>query len=127
MPDDPTIPDEAIVWRYVPSVQIVDGDDGEGLRPSTGAFNDSSDGDPMSAILATEGREPATAIPQSCAGAGVVAFTAAFLRSLGLDLERAPEPDEPNHIVVRGAKTKSLKKKLKQGARWVVQGNRSTE
>jgi hypothetical protein len=127
MPDDPTIPDDAIVWRFVSPHQIVAGADGEGVQPSTGAFDDSSDGDPMSAVLASQGRDPASVIPKTCPGAGVVAFTARGLRSLGLELERAPEADEPDHIVVRGNKTKSVKKALKREARWVVAGKRTVE
>ncbi len=127
MPDDATIPDDAIVWRFVSPHQIVTGKDGEGVQPSTGAFDDSSDGDPMSAVLASEGRDAASIVPTTCPGAGVVAFTAGYLRSLGLELERAPEPDEPDHIVVRGKKTKSVTKALKRAADWVVQGKRPLE
>jgi hypothetical protein len=37
-------------------------------------------------------------------------------------LERAPEPDEPNHILVRGRKTKGVKKALVRAATWIVGG-----
>ena len=89
MADDPTIPDDAIIWRYVVPQWIVRGKDGEGSLPSPGAFEDSSDGDPMSAILASKDRDPATAVPKASPDAGVVAFTAGFLRGLGLESERA--------------------------------------
>ena len=127
MPDDPSIPDDAVVWRQIVPLQIVTGEDGVGALPSTGAFDDSSDGDPMSAILASKGRDPKSAVPKRYPDAGVVAFTAKFLRSLGLELERAPEPDEPDHILVRGKKTGSVKKKLKKSAEWVVVGKKQTE
>jgi len=122
MPDDSTIPDDAVVWRYVIPQWIVPGDDGNGFRPSTAAFDDSSDGDPMSAILATPGRDPRTAVPATCPDAGVVAFSAGFLREVGMELEREPEPTERDHIVVRGAKTRSVRKKLARGCHWVVEG-----
>jgi hypothetical protein len=126
MPDDPTIPDDATIWRYVVPQWVVIGDDGVGVRPSSGAFDDSSDG-PMSAILATEGRDPASAIPATCPGAGMVAFTAGALRALGMTLERAPEPDEPHHILVVGKKTKGVKNAMKKGSAWVVPGRRPIE
>ncbi len=127
MRDDPTIRGDAVIWRYVVPQWIVTGKDGQGVLPSTGAFNDSSDGSSMSAILASPGRDPATAIPKGCPAAGVVAFTARFLRELGLQLERDPQPDEPDHILVHGNKTKALQKKLKNGATWVHHGKRGSD
>jgi hypothetical protein len=127
MADDPTIPDDAVIWRYVVPQWIVPGKDGQRSLPSTGAFEDSSDGDPMSAILASKDRDPATAVPKTSPDAGVVAFTAGFLRGLGLELERAPEPEEPDHILVRGNKTKSLRNALKNNARWVHEGKKSAD
>jgi hypothetical protein len=127
MPDDPTIPDAAIVWRYVVGTWVVAGKDGQGSRPSSGAFEDSSD-DPMSAVLASPNRDPATAMPERHrgTGAGVVLFEARFLRSLGLQLERDPQPDEPDHILVRGNKTRSLRRKLAENAKWALEGKRSS-
>jgi hypothetical protein len=124
MADDPTIPDDAIIWRCVVPQWVVPGRDGEGVRPSTGAFDDSSDADPMSAVLASGERDPKSVIPTTRPNASVVAFTAKALRDLGLELERAPEPDEPHHILVRGPKTKAVKKALSRSARWVVEGER---
>lgn len=126
MPDDPTIPDEADVWRLVLPLWMVPGDNGVGVRPSTAAFDDSSDGDPMSAILARSGRDPRDVVPATSPDAGVVAFSARFLRDAGMELERAPVRAEPDHILVRGRKTKSVRKKLVRGCRWVVEGKRAS-
>ncbi len=82
MPDDPTIPDEADVWRLVLPLWMVPGDNGVGVRPSTAAFDDSSDGDPMSAILARSGRDPRDVVPATSPDAGVVAFWLDFFAML---------------------------------------------
>jgi len=127
MPDDPTISDTAIIWRYVSPQQTVLGKDGEGVLPSTGAFDDSSDGDPNVRDPCVRGTGSDVGGAEDVPGSGGRSLHGGVSSQPRHGLERVPEPDEPDHVVVRGNKTKKVKKALKAAARWVVLGTRPVE
>ena len=53
-------------------------------------------------------------------GYGVVAISVGDIRSLELEVIFDPLPDEPGHVLVPGKKTGSIKRSLRDAARWVV-------
>lgn len=109
MPDDPRIPDAAVIWRRISPAQIVP--DGDGERISSAAFSDSSDS-PMSATLEA-GRTYREALADY-QGFGLAELTVRQVRSLGeaYDVVRDPQPDDPHHVLVKGKKTTGVRKKL---------------
>lgn len=123
MPDDPSIPDETLVYRRVtPQWYPVDPATGE-RRLTTAAFSDLH-GAMSVAIgvdLAAERRDPVEVV-ENHPGYGLVALPVNELRRLGLGVVRSPIEGELCHGDVHGNKTKSTKKKLRDLAeqRWVL-------
>lgn len=121
--DDPTIPDEAELWRRIHPKQW-DRDENLGrVRPVSGAFDDPSDGSPMSVDLAEVhiqmGHGPEAALA-SHEGFALAAITAGLARECGLGVARQPLPENPAHAVVFGKKTPKTRRRLAKEARWVV-------
>lgn len=117
--DDPTIPDEAELWRRVPPGYIVYDPHAGRRRPSSMAFYDHQSGSPMSVVLAAEARG-LEAVLAGHAGYALVAITVGLVRACGQGVARDPLPNEPAHAVVFGRKTAAVRKRLVRGSRWVV-------
>ena len=121
--DDPTIPDQAELWRRIPPWHFVRDENLGRVRPSSAAFDNHPNGSPMSILLAEEvtaaGRGPDTALSGHERFA-LASITAGLARDCGQGIAREPLPDEPAHGVVFGEKTKRTKKRLATGAQWVV-------
>jgi hypothetical protein len=121
--DDPTILDEAELWRRIPPWHFVKDENRGQVRPSKAAFDNHPDGSPMSVVLAemvTEsGRGPAAVLTRH-EGFALAAITAGLVRTCEQGVTREPLSDEPAHAVVFGRKTDSIKKKLARGSRWIV-------
>jgi hypothetical protein len=118
--DDPTISDDAELWRRVPPDFYIHDERLGHRRPSSGAFDNHRDGSPMSAVLAAESRG-VEAVLAGHEGYGLVAITAGLARACGQGVVRAPLPDEPAHAHVVGPKTNSVKKRLAREARSIVE------
>ena len=118
-PDDLTVPNDAVLWRRIPPRHLVDDQNQGGVRPSSAAFEDSPDGSPMSAALAS-GCGGAQDVLTGHEGFGLVAFSAGFIREQGLRIVRDPQPEEPWHVLIVGNKTRGLRKQLTRNATWVV-------
>ena len=121
--DDPTILNDADLWRRIHPDHIVPDNSLEDVRISSAAFKDHPDGSPMSVLLADvvseTGREPADAL----AGYGdyaMAAFTAGLARECAQGVARQPFDDEPAHAVVFGDKPRRVRKELSSGSRWVI-------
>ena len=123
--DDPAIPDEAFVVRYIASGQFVpDRAAGAGRRLSKGAFSASSkDRDPyqgMSADLLqpmiADGLPPTG--QRKPIHEAVVRLQVGKLRSLGLWVGKDPKEHNPYHVCVWGV-TPHLRKKILDLAEWV--------
>ncbi len=122
--DDPEIPDDADVVRYVPSEGLAPDGHG-GRRLSTGAFSPSSrDRDPYRGMsvdllapmlkdgLPMSGRKTSD-------HEGVVKLKVGALRSLGLEIGKDPVPgSNPYHCAVWGV-NKSNRKNICKLAEWI--------
>jgi hypothetical protein len=51
--DDPTIPDDESLWRRIPKEHLIPDENVAGIRISSAAFANDSDGQVMSAMLAS--------------------------------------------------------------------------
>jgi len=118
--DDPTVADDDSVLRRVPTGQYVeDPKTRTGLRPSSGAFDNSSDGSPLSASLASQCQYPNVLI-RGYQGAGLVSVSVRLLRQLGQGIVRDPTEADPAHVLVFGSKPRSFGSKVAKAAEWVV-------
>ena len=117
--DDPTIPDDAELWRRIPPWHFVPDENLGQIRPSSAAFEDHPDGSPMSVLLAAEAGDPQHALAGHQEFA-LASITAALVRGLGLGVAKDPLPDEPAHAVVFGKKNKRVSRRLAIGSRWIV-------
>src|SRR5438445_395262 len=100
-PDDPSIPDEMLLWRRIDRAHLDEND--VPRRISFRAFQDSSDGTPMSVTLGLPERDPfsvLTKYPEQ----GLVEFTARHVRELGFRVARAPVAADPHQVYVAGPK-----------------------
>lgn len=121
--DDPTISDDTQLLRRIPHWHFIEDKNLGQIRPSSAAFDNHLNGSPMSVILADvltqTGRTP-EAILAGHEGFALAAITAGRARECGQGVAREPLPDEPAHAVVFGEKSKRVRRKLAEEARWVV-------
>lgn len=117
-PDDLSIPADAVLWRRVPVQHFVQEADGT-IRPSSAAFDDDPDGDPMSTVLARPDRDPFPVLLGNDAWA-LAGVSVALVRELGWGVERRPTLEEPDHVVVIGNKTHSKRKRVARACSWVI-------
>lgn len=124
--DDLTIGDEEPLWRRVPPIadtQVIFDPNLGRWRPSSAAFNDSSDGTPMSVTLGGDATH-AGVTPESYltnfSGFCLVTLSAGFVREIGQAVSRFPTKQDPHHAFVAGNKSGSVKNKMAKSATWVV-------
>ena len=118
--DDPTILNDDPLWRRIPDSHWVYDENVGRARPSSDAFRDDPDGEPMSVFL---GRETANvaAILVGHDNYKVAFVSAGFARQLKQIISRDPSDDFSSHAVVVGDKRKSGRdKKFAKAAVWVV-------
>lgn len=117
--DDQTVLGEAVIWRRVPPWHVIFDPKVGGCRPTKSAFDDSDGTSPMSACLAGQ----ATSLDQLLAGLSefaVVALSMAVVRSKNLGIVRDPRENEPDHVLIFGKKTDSVRRSLARECRWVI-------
>jgi hypothetical protein len=117
--DDPSIPSTALLWRRVPPWHYKFDGNVNDYRPSTAAFEDDMDGNPMSAYLADECADPNKAL-EDHEGFGLVSFPVQLARERGLMVVRKETPGPRGHVLVVGKKTDGIRKNLKRRCEWVV-------
>jgi hypothetical protein len=117
--DDPTIPDETILWRRIPPLHRVRDETRGGRQVSSAAFDDNKQS-PMSVVIARPGRDP-NIVLAGFADFALAGLLAGDARACGQVLQRVPEPDEPDHAHVVGPKKKRDRQRLRDRAFWVVQ------
>jgi hypothetical protein len=117
--DDPTIEDDAPLWRRVPPHHFVLDEQSGSVRPSSAAFEDHPDGSPMSVLLGAESAGPDSVLAGHPDFA-LASITAGLARECGQLVVRDPLPMEPAHALVIGRKTKGVRKRMAVAASWVV-------
>ena len=118
--DDPTILNDADLWRRIfPGWWLRDKGSGA-YRLSSAAFDDSPDKTPMSVTIATEAPGYHILL-DGHVGYGLLAITAGLARQNRQILVRDPRPENPAHAHVVGKKTGSVKDALRVGARILVE------
>jgi hypothetical protein len=122
--DDPSIADEAHLWRRVPPRHFIFDANLGRFRPSKASFYDDEDGSPMSVVLAdlvlASGRGPLH-ILTGHEGFALASITAGLARSKKQGVARDPQPDESAHALVFGKKTASVSRALAKGSVWVTE------
>jgi hypothetical protein len=108
---------ETVVWRRIPPRHFPKKPGVE--RPDSPAFDDDSDVEPMSVVIAREGRDPFEVLVGHD-GFGLVEFTIAELEAAGQDVVRDPLTEELDHALVVGSKTLATRRHLAKTCRWVV-------
>jgi len=117
--DDPTIEDDAELWRRLNPEWVIWDENMGCHRPSTAAFDNSRDGSPTSFYLAeivrqTDRDEDAVLAPFP--GYSLASVSAGEARDCHQGVTRDPLPEEPAHALMFGPKTKSTKRCLAQKA-----------
>jgi len=126
-PDDPSIADESELLRRIPPQHFFRDDNSGLVRPSSAAFEDDDDSDPMSVYLATvlaAERRQATSVLAGHEGYALASITAGLAREKNQTVHPDPLTEETSHAVVCGDKRsgnkKSAKKAFAMNAKWVV-------
>jgi hypothetical protein len=121
--DDPTIHNDAELWRRIHPAWIVPDENAGRMRVSSAAFDDSRDGSPLSVLLAdvvAQTHRGPEEVLSRFEGYALAAIRAGTARSFGQGVARTPEPDEPAHASVFGPKTGKNKRGMAKAATWVV-------
>ena len=121
--DDPTIPDEALLWRRIPPLSTwwqknpVDGE----YYLTSAAFDDPNDETPMSVAIASLVPGGPQTFLTGFPGNGIAQFTAGYARhTCGFAVARDPVEGEPWHAHVIGKKKARLRKLLRDGCDVIV-------
>jgi len=115
-PNDPSIPNDADLWRRIPPAQMTEDDQvPSGRRPSTANFDDPE----LSVVIAAECTGGLETLLQGLPTFGVASFTAGDVRRLGLGVVRVQDESLPGHAHVTGHKTKSTRNRLARSCRMV--------
>jgi hypothetical protein len=120
--DRDSIPNEAVLWRWVGPDWWRKTDDGS-FEVSSGAFQDRKESGAASFFLAEEvlrsGRRPEDLV-HGRSRFGLVELSVAAVRDCGLGVCRDPTPDEPAHVLVFGKKSGAVKNHLKRSCTWLI-------
>jgi hypothetical protein len=111
---------DAVFWRRVRPDWIIPDENLGRRRPSSAAFDDDRDGDPMSMYQANAGNAVEDVL-QGFDGYGLVSLTGAQLKALGYAVFSRPEQGFPSHVEVSGKKTKGAKSNMAKNALWVFE------
>lgn len=123
-PDEPSIQNETTLLRRIPERHVYYDDNLQRFRPSSAAFEDDGDRDPMSVylsnVLVSEGRDPATVL-RGHSGYSLASITAGLAREHKQTVHPDPLRNETAHAVVCGVKKKAVKRMFAVNASWVVE------
>lgn len=124
--DDPTVDDDVLLLRRIPvNPACVVRDENLGCyRPSSAAFENHSNGTPMSVVLSDTldalGREHESALGEYVENFSLASFKASTARACDQGISREPTDEEPAHGEVFGEKPKSVRRKIAKSAEWIV-------
>jgi len=106
---------ETVLWRRIPPWHFPR--EGETL-PNSSAFDDDEDGS-MSVVIAVPGRSPLD-ILEGHDGFGLVRLLVSDLEDADQRLVPDPLPEEEDHALVVGEKTKPRRRRMKKACIWIV-------
>jgi hypothetical protein len=117
--DDPTIADDDVLFRRIPLMWLVPGDEGR-KRVSSAAYKHFELSVLIEALMRAAGRRPDDALPDSPL-ACLVSITAglARLHNQKVVTDNAPPQDSAHGLVV-GKKTGAVAKTLARESKWVI-------
>jgi hypothetical protein len=122
-PDDPAVSDTSELLRRIPSWHFFYDQNLGRVRPSSAAFEDDPDGDPMSVyqrqIIESEGGSAAR-VMAGHEGYALASLTAGQLRSKDQTVHPDPLPAESSHTKICGRKSKPVCRRLAAEAVWVI-------
>ena len=122
-PDDPAIGDEVGLLRRIPPMHFYYDKRLGRYRPSSAAFEDDSDGYPMSVYridVITSELGTVERVMVGHIGFGLVALEAGLFRSRQKTISPAPLPEESSHAKVCGKKTASRRRWFAKQASWMI-------
>lgn len=120
--NDETIADTDQLLRRVPGNWWVDDENLGRRRPTSAAFDDKEMSVALESSLRGRGEQP-MAVLRGHEGFGLVAITAGLARQLGQAVARDPLPNDPDHAIVYGKKTKSVQKRLSRECLCILDPN----
>jgi hypothetical protein len=126
-PDDPSVPNDTSLFRRIPPWHHVFDENLNRWRPSSAAFQDDGDADPMSvylsSVLTAEQRDPSTVLAGHV-GYSLASISAGLARSKDQTVHPDPLPAESSHAVVCGEKGTNRKNAPRKAfalqAVWIV-------
>lgn len=117
--DDFSVPSETRLLRRIPPRRISPKGDGS-FRPNSDCFaNDPNDGTGMSVDIWVEGLDPLLCI-QGHEGFGLVWFSVADIRRLGMGVCQEPLEENERHALIQGKKTHGRKRAIAHASSWVA-------
>jgi len=123
-PDDRTTSDGVELLRRIPPRHFHFDENLGRLRPSSAAFEDDPDGDPMSVyrrdVIESEAGDVRRVVIGH-QGYAVVSLTAGQVRSKRQTVFPDPLPEESSHAKVCGPKTKATRRWFSQQDEWAIQ------
>lgn len=115
--NDPSIPDDEILWRRIVPEWLHQEPDGT-VRPGKVAFIDRLSGE-VSVHIASILRDPNLALDGRPLDS-LVAIPASLPRSLGLAIVRDPTPNYPSHALICPSPTPAKARQLAKQSVWIV-------
>lgn len=122
-PDDTAVADATALLRRIPPVHFFFDKKLGHTRPSSAAFEDDRDGDPMSVyrrdVIEAEGAD-VERVMMGHNDFGLVSLIAGQVRSKNQTVFPDPLPDESSHAKVCGPKPESVRRWFAKQAMWVI-------
>jgi hypothetical protein len=122
-PDDSSIANDVALLRRIPDRHFHFDQNERRWRPSSAAFEDDEDGDPMSVyrkdLIDLEGGD-VRRVMAGHPGFALASLTAGQVRSRNQTVSPRPLPEESSHVGVCGPKPKSVTRWFAKAAEWVI-------
>ena len=122
-PNDQSVGDEIVLLRRIPPMHFYYDHRLQRCRPSSAAFEDDRDGDPMSVyrndVIASEGGD-VERVMVGHESFAMVGLDAGQFRSRQQTIFPDPLPEESSHTKVCGPKTASNRRWFAKQAEWIV-------
>ena len=122
-PDDPRVTDHVCLLRRIPPRHFIWDNNDRTHRPSSAAFEDDDDGDPMSVyrtdVIEAEGGRPAR-VMTGHVGFGLANIPAGVVRRKGQTVHPDPFREEKSHTLVCGPKSRATRRHFARQSKWVI-------